>query len=74
MIQKIDWPEGKDFAFTIFDDPDGDSVETLEVVYSFLRDLGLARRRRSGLSEETTYLRWVGPRVKTSAILSRSLV
>jgi len=41
MTPKIDWPEGKDFAFTIFDDPDGDSVETLEVVYSFLRDLGL---------------------------------
>ena len=40
MTPKIDWPEGKDFAFTIFDDPDGDSVETLEVVYSFLRDLG----------------------------------
>lgn len=40
MIPKIDWPEGKGFAFTIFDDPDEDSVETLEVVYSFLRDLG----------------------------------
>jgi len=40
MIPKIEWPEGKDFTFTIFDDPDGDSVETLDVVYSFLRDLG----------------------------------
>ncbi len=40
MIPKIDWPEGKDFAFTIFDDPDEDSVETVEVVYAFLRELG----------------------------------
>jgi hypothetical protein len=40
MIPKIDWPDGKDFAFTIFDDPDKDTVENLEAVYPFLRDLG----------------------------------
>lgn len=40
MFPKIDWPDGKDFAFTIFDDPDQDSIENLEAVYPFLRDLG----------------------------------
>jgi hypothetical protein len=40
MIPKIDWPGGKDFAFTIFDDPDQDTVENLETVYPFLCDLG----------------------------------
>lgn len=40
MIPKIDWPGGKDFAFTVFDDPDQDTVENLETVYPFLCDLG----------------------------------
>ena len=34
------WPDGRRFAFTIFDDPDGQSVETTRLVYSFLADLG----------------------------------
>ena len=41
MIPKFSWPDGKDFAFTIFDDPDGDTVENLESIYSFLSDIGL---------------------------------
>jgi len=41
MIPKIKWPGGKDFAFTIFDDPDFDSVENVESIYSFLSDIGL---------------------------------
>jgi hypothetical protein len=36
----ITWPEGKRFAFTVFDDPDGQSMETTRLVYSFLADLG----------------------------------
>lgn len=40
MIKKIAWPDGKDFAFTIFDDPDQDTVANSEVVYPLLRDLG----------------------------------
>lgn len=35
------WPEGKRFAFTIFDDPDGQSLEHSRLVYSYLTDLGL---------------------------------
>jgi hypothetical protein len=34
------WPEGRRFAFTVFDDPDGQSLETTRLVYSFLADLG----------------------------------
>jgi hypothetical protein len=34
------WPDGHRFAFTIFDDPDGQSFETTRLVYSFLADLG----------------------------------
>ena len=38
--ERIRWPDGKTFAFTAFDDPDGQSLEQWEVVYSFLRDAG----------------------------------
>ena len=37
----VEWPEGRRFAFTIFDDPDGQSLATSKLVYDFLRDLGL---------------------------------
>jgi hypothetical protein len=40
MIPKIDWPEGKQFTFTVFDDPDGDTVASRKWVYPFLADLG----------------------------------
>jgi len=41
MIPKIEWPEGKQFAFTIFDDPDLDTIENVQAIYPFLADLGL---------------------------------
>ncbi len=34
------WPEGKQFAFTVFDDPDSQSWEAGREVYALLRDLG----------------------------------
>jgi hypothetical protein len=37
----VTWPEGKRFAFTVFDDPDGQSLETNRLVYQFLADLGM---------------------------------
>ena len=40
MTPKIEWPEGKQFAFTIFDDPDGETEPTRTLVYPFLKDLG----------------------------------
>lgn len=37
----VTWPDGKRFAFTVFDDPDGQSLETGRAVYQFLSELGL---------------------------------
>jgi hypothetical protein len=34
------WPDGKRFAFTIFDDPDSQSIEASRIVYGFLAGLG----------------------------------
>jgi hypothetical protein len=34
------WPEGKSFAFTVFDDPDGDTLSARRYVYPLLSDLG----------------------------------
>lgn len=34
------WPDGKQFAFTIFDDTDGSTVENISPIYRLLRDLG----------------------------------
>jgi hypothetical protein len=36
------WPAGKRFAFTIFDDPDAQTLEQNRLIYSFLADLGLS--------------------------------
>jgi len=35
------WPEGKIFAFSIFDDPDGQTMQGSQALYSFLSDLGI---------------------------------
>jgi hypothetical protein len=40
MATAVEWPEGKRFAFTIFDDPDSQTLEDSRIVYSFLADLG----------------------------------
>ena len=41
MSERIRWPDGKDFAFTIFDDTDCATYATVRDVYAFLRDCGL---------------------------------
>ena len=40
MSARIDWPEGKRFAFTVFDDTDLSTLENVSPVYKFLEDLG----------------------------------
>ena len=40
-MAKATWPDGKAFAFTIFDDTDNATLETVAPVYDLLRDLGL---------------------------------
>lgn len=72
MVAKIDWPAGKDFAFTIFDDPDLDTVENVASIYSFLDDLGLRTTKAvwpirghgmpkvgGSTCEDKQYLNWV---------------
>ena len=51
MTPKIEGPNGKQFAFTIFDDPDHETVDDVAAIYPFLGDLGCERRRLSGLPE-----------------------
>ena len=37
---RIEWPEGKQFAFTIFDDPDFQTTSGVDPVYTYLSDFG----------------------------------
>lgn len=39
-VPKITWPEGKQFAFTVIDDPDGKTEPARKHVYPLLADLG----------------------------------
>jgi len=41
VTSAISWPEGKRFAFTVFDDTDGATLERLRPVYGFLAECGL---------------------------------
>jgi hypothetical protein len=72
MTEKIQWPAGKDFAFTLFDDPDLQTVDVVRPVYSFLADLGfrttkgvwpLQGSRTPRMGGETCgnerYLKWI---------------
>lgn len=38
---RIEWPGGKSFAFTVFDDTDWGTVENLAPVYDYLQECGL---------------------------------
>jgi hypothetical protein len=72
MISRITWPNGKDFAFTIFDDPDWDTVKNVAAIYSFLGDSGFRTTkavwpirgkgtpRIGGVTcEDEHYLKWI---------------
>jgi hypothetical protein len=41
----VQWPDGKRFAFTVFDDPDAQTVEGGKRVYGLLADLGFRTTR-----------------------------
>jgi hypothetical protein len=41
----VAWPDGKRFAFTIFDDPDGQTVEDGKRIYDLLGELGFRTTR-----------------------------
>jgi hypothetical protein len=36
----VRWPDGKRFAFSVFDDPDSQTIEGSRAIYGFLSDLG----------------------------------
>ncbi len=72
MTSRIQWPGGKEFAFTIFDDPDLDTVHNVATVYAFLDELGMRTTKAvwpiggneipnvSGMTcEDERYLRWM---------------
>lgn len=72
MIEKVSWPDGKDFAFTIFDDTDLATLENVREVYSFLADRGFRTTKSvwpllgnktpkigGATCEDDKYLRWV---------------
>lgn len=41
MHKKINWPDGKKFAFTVFDDADAHVNNDVQNVYRFLKELGM---------------------------------
>jgi hypothetical protein len=45
LLSRAVWPDGKRFAFTVFDDPDAQSCEVGRRVYGFLGDLGFRTTR-----------------------------
>jgi hypothetical protein len=70
---QIVWPEGKDFAFTVFDDTDGATIANVGPVYDFLADQGILTTKsvwplrrfpdnggaRAMDCEDRDYLEWV---------------
>jgi hypothetical protein len=69
--RRVEWPEGKRFAFTAFDDADYDRLSNVRPVYDFLRQLGFRTTKSvwtqaapadaplGGLStEDSEYLAW----------------
>lgn len=72
MGEKIIWPDGKAFAFTIFDDTDASTIENVSDVYACLYDNGMRTTKSvwpikgekipkvGGLTcEDEDYLQWV---------------
>ena len=72
MHRKINWPNNKKFAFTIFDDTDRSNLEDSQLIYSCLNDLGFKTTRsvwinKSNLKnhsegvtcENKSYLEWL---------------
>lgn len=68
---RIVWPDGKRFAFTVFDDPDAQTLETGRRVYEFLAESGFRTTKGiwpvrgprepsdcGGTCAEPDYLRW----------------
>ena len=53
MAQPIAWPEGKKFAFSVFDDADCDFLTNTRPVYDFLAELGIFTTKSAWLLPHT---------------------
>ena len=74
MHMHIQWLEGKEFAFTLFDDTDLQTLDNARDVYAFLADIGLRTTKSvwpirgpkspgvgGSTCEDEPYLQWVLP-------------
>ena len=61
-MEKIQWPDGKKFAFTVFDDTDNSTLENAPKVYALLRDLGF----------RTTKSVWPAPGLRDPSVVGGS--
>lgn len=72
MNNRISWPDGKDFAFTVFDDTDLSTLENVKEIYSFLAGHGFRTTKSvwpirgnkepligGATCEDSDYLKWV---------------
>jgi hypothetical protein len=71
QLERMVWPDNKTFAFTIFDDTDGTTLQNGPPIYGFLHELGILTTKsiwpRSGSEsakfggstcDDVEYLRW----------------
>jgi len=72
METKISWPDGKRFAFTVFDDTDRTTLQNGPQIYQFLHDLGVLTTKSvwplrgektprigGATCRDPDYLRWI---------------
>jgi hypothetical protein len=72
MSRKITWPDGKDFAFTVFDDTDRSTLDNVKSVYALLQSCGLRTTKSvwplwtpdgpnevGSTCEDPEYLKWL---------------
>ena len=71
-MTKIDWPDGKRFAFTVFDDTDHTTLQNSPAIYRFLYDAGIITTKsvwpinygsapevKGATCQNPAYLEWV---------------
>ncbi len=56
----IGWPEEKTFAFSVFDDTDGETLENARPVYDLLSELGLMTTKSVWIYDHPDAPRWAG--------------
>jgi len=63
----VEWPDGKTFAFSIFDDTDGGSLDRIAPVYDLLRSLGLRTTKSVWPLQHPDAPDWAGPSCEDTA-------